>query len=96
MGMELSKDWKHDWLWLPGREFRDINLRGEKVNNTLDGFGKPGADCESQPVLLRYKYAQQDQTIMGLLVKIEADYEERLKVSQSQTDIGIKHDFGMS
>lgn len=44
----------------------------------------------------RYEDAYQYQNIFGPLVKIEADYDKRLKESQTQTDITIRWDVGLN
>jgi regulator of nonsense transcripts 1 len=43
-----------------------------------------------------YEDAYQYQNIFGPLVKIEADYDKRLKESQTQTDITIRWDIGLN
>ena len=43
-----------------------------------------------------YEDAYQYQNIFGPLVKIEADYDKRLKESQTQTDIIIRWDIGLN
>ena len=53
-------------------------------------------DDEPQPVLLQYEDAYQYQNIIGPLVKIEADYDKRLKESQSWTDISVRWDLGLN
>ena len=80
--------------------FQQINrledLWRENANATLEDLEKPGVDDEPQPVLLRYEDAYQYQNIIGPLVKIEADYDKRLKESQTQTDISIRWDLGLN
>lgn len=49
---------------------------------TLEDLEKPGVDEEPQHVLLRYEDAYQYQNIFGPLVKLEADYDKKLKESQ--------------
>ena len=49
---------------------------------TLEDLEKPGVDEEPQQVLLRYEDAYQYQNIFGPLVKLEADYDKKLKESQ--------------
>lgn len=49
---------------------------------TLEDLEKPGVDEEPQHVLLRYEDAYQYQNILGPLVKLEADYDKKLKESQ--------------
>ncbi|WVR08657.1 hypothetical protein IAU60_005715 [Kwoniella sp. DSM 27419] len=51
---------------------------------------------EMQPILLRYEDAYQYQNILGPLVKIEADYDKRMKESQTENDITIRWDMGLN
>lgn len=80
--------------------FAQINrledLWRENANATLEDLQKPGVDDEPQPILLRYEDAYQYQNIFGPLVKIEADYDKRLKESQTQTDITVRWDLGLN
>ncbi|KAF7986584.1 hypothetical protein HWV62_26348 [Athelia sp. TMB] len=80
--------------------FAQINrledLWRENANATLEDLEKPGVDDEPQPILLRYEDAYQYQNIFGPLVKIEADYDKRLKESQTQTDIIVRWDLGLN
>jgi regulator of nonsense transcripts 1 len=62
----------------------------------LEDLEKPGVDDEPQSILLRYEDAYQYQNIFGPLVKIEADYDKRLKESQTQTDITVRWDLGLN
>jgi regulator of nonsense transcripts 1 len=55
-----------------------------------------GADDEPAPVLLRYDDAYQYQNVFGPLVKIEADYDRKLKESQSQDGLVVRWDFGLN
>ena len=80
--------------------FAQINrledLWRENANATLEDLDKPGVDDEPQPILLRYEDAYQYQNIFGPLVKIEADYDKRLKESQTQTDVTVRWDMGLN
>ncbi len=80
--------------------FQQINrledLWRENANATLDDLEKPGVDDEPQPVITHYEDAYQYQNIFGPLVKIEADYDKRLKESQTQTDITVRWDLGLN
>ncbi|EAU88694.1 ATP dependent helicase [Coprinopsis cinerea okayama7 len=80
--------------------FNQINrledLWRENANATLEDLEKPGVDDEPQPILLRYEDAYQYQNIFGPLVKIEADYDKKLKESQTQTDITVRWDLGLN
>ncbi|KAG5649646.1 hypothetical protein H0H81_002716 [Sphagnurus paluster] len=68
----------------------------DNANATLEDLEKPGIDDEPQPILVRYEDAYQYQNIFGPLVKIEADYDKRLKESQTQTDITVRWDLGLN
>jgi regulator of nonsense transcripts 1 len=80
--------------------FQQINrledLWRENAKATLEDLEKPGVDDEPQSILLRYEDAYQYQNIFGPLVKIEADYDKRLKESQTQTDITVRWDLGLN
>ncbi|KAF8495310.1 ATP dependent helicase [Gautieria morchelliformis] len=80
--------------------FAQINrledLWREQPSATLEDLEKPGVDDEPQPILVRYEDAYQYQNIFGPLVKIEADYDKRLKESQTQTDITVRWDLGLN
>eukprot|EP00061_Rhincodon_typus_P009192 g32490.t1 len=53
-----------------------------KLEELWKDLEKPGVDEEPQHVLLRYEDAYQYQNIFGPLVKLEADYDKKLKESQ--------------
>lgn len=80
--------------------FAQINrleeLWRENANATLEDLERPGVDDEPQPIMTRYEDAYQYQNIFGPLVKIEADYDKRLKESQTQTDIAVRWDLGLN
>lgn len=80
--------------------FNQINrledLWRENAYATLEDLEKPGVDDEPQSILMRYEDAYQYQNIFGPLVKIEADYDKRLKESQTQTDITVRWDLGLN
>ncbi|XP_070541842.1 regulator of nonsense transcripts 1-like [Ptychodera flava] len=68
----------------------------ENPDATLEDLEKPGVDEEPQSVLLRYEDAYQYQNIFGPLVKLEADYDKKLKESQTQDNIVIRWDIGLN
>ncbi|KAG7092951.1 hypothetical protein E1B28_009253 [Marasmius oreades] len=68
----------------------------ENASATLEDLEKPGVDDEPHPILPRYEDAYQYQNIFGPLVKIEADYDKKLKESQTQTDITVRWDVGLN
>ena len=51
---------------------------------------------QSFQVLLRYEDGYQYQNIFGPLVKMEADYDKKLKESQTQEDISVRWDMGLN
>ncbi|KAJ1830535.1 ATP-dependent RNA helicase [Coemansia sp. RSA 2711] len=53
-------------------------------------------DLDVQKVLLRYEDAHQYQNIFGLLVKIEADHDRRMKEAQTQDGIVVRWDTGLN
>lgn len=59
----------------------------ENPTATLEDLEKPGVDEEPQHVLLRYEDAYQYQNIFGPLVKLEADYDKKLKESQVKKNL---------
>jgi len=63
---------------------------------TLEDLEKPGVDDEPQPVLLRYEDAYQYQNIFGPLVKLEADYDKKMKESQTQDGVSVRWDIGLN
>ncbi|UZJ55035.1 hypothetical protein CBS101457_004355 [Exobasidium rhododendri] len=68
----------------------------ENEEATLDDVDKPGVDEEPPGILLRYEDAYQYQNIFGPLVKVEADYDRKLKESQTQTDLVVRWDQGLN
>ncbi|KAI8096811.1 RNA helicase-domain-containing protein [Halteromyces radiatus] len=68
----------------------------DDTNATLEDLEKPGVDDEPHPVLLRYEDAYQYQNIFGPLVKMEADYDKKLKESQTCDDIVVRWDVGLN
>jgi len=68
----------------------------EDAEATVADLNKPGIDEEPQPVLLRYEDAYHYQNIFGPLVKIEADYDRKVKEAQSQDTITVRWDIGLN
>ena len=62
----------------------------------MDDVDKPGVDEEPPGILLRYDDAYQYQNIFGPLVKVEADYDRKLKESQTQNDLIVRWDQGLN
>lgn len=72
------------------------DLWKENSKATLQDLEKPGIDDEPVPVLLKYEDAYQYQNIFGPLVKIEADYDKKVKESQTQDGIVVRWDIGLN
>ncbi|KAL1915089.1 uncharacterized protein VTP21DRAFT_7570 [Calcarisporiella thermophila] len=72
------------------------DLWKENSEAKLEDLEKPGIDDEPHPVLLRYEDAYQYQNIFGPLVKMEADYDKKLKESQTQDDVVVRWDIGLN
>ncbi|KAJ3594968.1 hypothetical protein NHX12_004273 [Muraenolepis orangiensis] len=68
----------------------------ENPSATLEDLEKPGVDEEPNHVLLRYEDAYQYQNIFGPLVKLEADYDKKLKESQTQGNVTVRWDLGLN
>lgn len=63
---------------------------------TLEDLEKPGVDTEPESVLLRYEDAYQYQRIFQPLVKLEAEYDRKVKESQTQENVTIRWDVGLN
>ncbi|KAF3928370.1 hypothetical protein ABW21_db0205604 [Orbilia brochopaga] len=69
----------------------------ENPNAVVEDLDKAnGADDEPQPVLLRYDDAYQYQNVFGPLVKIEADYDRKMKESQTQDGLVVRWEVAMN
>lgn len=69
----------------------------ENANATVQDLEQGvGVDDEPAPVLLRYDDAYQYQNVFGPLVKIEADYDRKLKEAQSQDNLVVRWDVGLN
>jgi regulator of nonsense transcripts 1 len=69
----------------------------ENANATVQDLEKgAGVDDEPAPVLLRYEDAYQYQNVFGPLVKIEADYDRKVKEAQSQDNLVVRWDLGLN
>jgi len=63
---------------------------------TLFDIEQPGVDEEAQPTLLNYEDGYHYQNILAPLVKLEAEYDRRLKEHQKQEDITVRWDKSLS
>jgi regulator of nonsense transcripts 1 len=64
----------------------------ENPEATLLDLDKPGVDEEVAPTLLRYEDGYHYQNIMAPLVKLEAEYDRKMKENQKQEDISVRWD----
>ncbi|XP_071965805.1 regulator of nonsense transcripts 1-like [Antedon mediterranea] len=62
----------------------------------LEDLEKPGVDEEPAAVMLRYEDAYMYQNVFGPLVKMEADYDKKLKEAQTQENIVVRWDIGLN
>jgi len=72
------------------------DLWKDNVDAEFQDLEKPGVDEDPQAVLLRYQDGYQYQNIFGPLVKLEADYDKKLKESQTQDNIEVRWDQGLN
>ena len=54
------------------------------------------AEADPEPVMLRYEDAFQYQTIFGPLVKMESDYDKKLKEAQSEDELTVTWSEGLN
>lgn len=71
-------------------------LRQTNPDATLADLEKPGLDDEPEPVQVRYSDAHQYKRVFDALIKLEADYDRRMKESQTQHGINVKWDIGLN
>ncbi len=55
-----------------------------------------GVDDDPHPVLLKYEDPYSYQNIFGPLVKMESDYDKKLKEAQSEDNLQVRWDFGLN
>lgn len=63
---------------------------------SMEDLNRPGVDAELTPVSLKYEDAYQYQNVFAPLVKIEADYDRKVKESQRQESVLIRWDIGLN
>ncbi|CAK7204547.1 ATP-dependent RNA helicase [Sporothrix eucalyptigena] len=57
---------------------------------------KASVDDDPPPVLLKYEDPYHYQNVFGPLVKMESDYDKKLKEAQSEDNLVIRWDFGLN
>ena len=68
----------------------------ENGEATFQDLEKPGVDEEPQKVLLRYEDGYQYESVFGPLIKLEAEYDKRLKESHTHENIEVRWDIGLN
>lgn len=68
----------------------------ENEEASFEDLEKPGIDKEPAQVQLRYDDGYQYQNIFGPLVNLEAEYNKRLKESQTQDNVEVRWDVGLN
>lgn len=68
----------------------------ENDTATLEDLDKPGTDESPIPIQLVYEDAYTYQNIFGPLVKLEADYDKKMKESQTQEEVVIRWNMGLN
>ena len=63
---------------------------------TVEDLEKPGLDDNPTQVALKYEDAYQYQNIFAQLVKLEAEYDKKLKESQTQDDVVVRWSVGLN
>lgn len=74
------------WRTNPAAQLQDVVL----------GEGGTLSDAEPTPVQMLYEDAYQYQSIMGPLVKLEADYDKHMKETQTQENVSVRWDMGLN
>lgn len=64
--------------------------------HSIKNFAFNGVCLLNLYVLCRYEDGYQYQNIFGPLVKMEADYDKKLKESQTQDNIEVRWDIGLN
>jgi regulator of nonsense transcripts 1 len=75
-------------------KLEDMWRENEKA--TLEDLDNPELDEEPNPVMLQYEDAYAYQNIFGPLVKLEADYDKKMKESQTQSDVVVRWNMGLN
>ncbi|CAK4078756.1 unnamed protein product [Aphanomyces euteiches] len=68
----------------------------EHPQATLEDLDRPGVDDEPIPVQDHYDDGYQYQNIFGPLVKMESDYDKKMKEAQTQENVFVRWDIGLN
>lgn len=62
----------------------------------VEDLDRPGIDDEPIPVMDKYEDGYQYQNIFGPLVKMESDYDKKMKEAQTQEGVMVRWDTGLN
>uniref|UniRef100_K3X0E4 Upf1 domain-containing protein n=1 Tax=Globisporangium ultimum (strain ATCC 200006 / CBS 805.95 / DAOM BR144) TaxID=431595 RepID=K3X0E4_GLOUD len=62
----------------------------------VEDLDRPGIDDEPNPVVPKYEDGYQYQNIFGPLVKMESDYDKKMKEAQTQEGVMVRWDTGLN
>ena len=68
----------------------------ENPNANIEDLERPGVDEEVHETILHYEDGYQFQNILAPLVKMEAEYDRRLKENQKQENLTVEWDISLS
>ncbi|ODM97533.1 Regulator of nonsense transcripts 1 [Orchesella cincta] len=68
----------------------------ENQDASFQDLEKPGIEDEPQHVLLRYEDGYQYEQIFKPLIKLEAEYDKKLKESQKHDTVDVRWDVGLN
>ena len=68
----------------------------ENPDATLFDLDRPGIDEDVQPIILKYEDGFNYQNVMAPLVKLEAEYDRRMKENQRQEDVTVRWEMSLS
>ncbi|CAL8129215.1 unnamed protein product [Orchesella dallaii] len=68
----------------------------ENQDASFQDLEKPGIEDEPQHVLLRYEDGYQYEQIFKPLIKLEAEYDKKLKESQKHDNVDVRWDVGLN
>jgi regulator of nonsense transcripts 1 len=72
------------------------DLWRENPSATFFDLDKPGIDEDAVPTLLRYEDGYNFQNILAPLIKLEAEYDRRMKENQRHENLSVKWDKSLS
>ena len=68
----------------------------ERPDANPEDLEKPGVDDEANPVLIQYQDGYHYQNVLAPLVKLEADYDKKMKEGQTQENVSVRWELGLN